>query len=162
MPMTVRQAVMGDVDGICSVEEEAFSHPRSRRAVERELANTSLASYYVLTDRDGHVAGYAGLWRVLDEGQIIDIAVNEAFRGRGYGEQLLRALMEKAWQDGCSHIFLEARVSNAAAAGLYRKVGYEVISVRKQYYSAPEEDAYVMECTKEQYQETDHSAKKDE
>ena len=52
---------------------------------------------------------------------------------------------------GCMDIFLEVRVSNIPALGLYRKLGFEVLSVRKSYYSEPVEDAYVMGCQKEKY-----------
>ena len=59
--------------------------------------------------------------------------------------------MEAAWEAGCNDIFLEVRVSNRDALHLYRKLGYEVLSVRKNYYSDPVEDAYVMDCKKETY-----------
>ena len=95
--------------------------------------------------------GYAGIWVVLDEGQITNVAVRHDLRGHGYGEELLRKVMETAWNKGCTDIFLEVRFSNLAAQGLYRKVGYSVLSVRKKYYSEPEEDAYVMGCRKENY-----------
>ena len=95
--------------------------------------------------------GYAGIWVVLDEGQITNVAVRHDLRGHGYGEELLRKVMETAWDKGCTDIFLEVRFSNLAAQGLYRKVGYSVLSVRKKYYSEPEEDAYVMGCRKENY-----------
>jgi ribosomal-protein-alanine N-acetyltransferase len=108
--------------------------------------------YDVLVRDDGRVEGYGGLWRVLDEGQITNIALRKDCRGNGYGELLLRVLMESAWEKGCASIFLEVRISNAAALGLYRKLGYQVVSVRKQYYSEPVEDAYVMVCKKETYQ----------
>ena len=107
--------------------------------------------YYVLEDQ-GTIAGYAGLWHVLDEGQITNIALLKKYRGQGYGELLLRVLMEEAWKRDCKDIFLEVRFSNMPALALYRKLGYEVVSVRKKYYSEPVEDAYVMDCKKENYQ----------
>ena len=149
--MIVRKAVPADGDGIFRIEEESFSVPWSREAIERELNNTDLTMYYVLVDGDGAVAAYAGLWRVLDEGQITNIAVGKSWRGKGYGELLLRVLMEAAWEDGCNDIYLEVRISNTPAIGLYRKLGYQVVSVRKKYYSEPEEDAYVMDCRRDQY-----------
>ena len=88
---------------------------------------------------------------VLDEGQITNIALRKACRDRGYGELLLRLLMEAAWKRGCSVIFLEVRFSNLPALHLYRKLGYTVVSVRKQYYTQPTEDAYVMSCEQKKY-----------
>ena len=91
------------------------------------------------------------MWRVTDEGQITNIALRKDARGRGYGELLVRVMMENAFEEGCMDIFLEVRVSNLPALGLYRKLGFEVLSVRKGYYSEPVEDAYVMGCQKEKY-----------
>ena len=107
--------------------------------------------YYVLVTDRGDIAGYAGLWHVADEGQITNVAVLPAFRGKGYGELLLRVLMEAAWRVGCASIFLEVRMSNLSAQQLYRKLGYAAVSVRRAYYSQPTEDACVMECKKERY-----------
>lgn len=160
--MIVRKAEEADSQGIFDVETESFSVPWSLQAITRELANPNLTMYYVLADEDGTIAGYAGLWRVLDEGQITNIALKQQYRRQGYGELLLRVLMEAAWEDGCSDIFLEVRVSNIGALHLYRKLGYQVLSVRKNYYSEPEEDAYVMDCKKENYQWITNSYKKDE
>lgn len=63
----------------------------------------------------------------------------------------MRVLMEAAWEAGCTDIFLEVRVSNQAALQFYRKLGYEVLSVRKNYYSNPVEDAFIMDCKKRSY-----------
>ena len=142
--MIVRKAEGADAQGIFDVETESFSVPWSLQAITRELANPNLTMYYVLADEDGTIAGYAGLWRVLDEGQITNIALKQQYRRQGYGELLLRVLMEAAWEDGCSDIFLEVRVSNIGALHLYRKLGYQVLSVRKNYYSEPEEDFNVV------------------
>lgn len=150
--MIVRPATIDDAKGIYGVEEESFSVPWSMKSILSDLANTDVTLYYVLAGEDGSIEGYAGLWYVVDEGQITNIALKKAYRGKGYGELLLRVLMEKAWDVGCASIFLEVRVSNVQALGLYRKLGYKVVSVRKEYYSDPTEDAYVMRCAKEDYQ----------
>ncbi|EFD93400.1 ribosomal protein S18-alanine N-acetyltransferase [Megasphaera lornae] len=149
--MIVRKAQKTDASGIFAVEREAFSVPWSQAAIQRELQNTALTMYYVLVTDRGDIAGYAGLWHVADEGQITNVAVLPAFRGKGYGELLLRVLMEAAWRVGCASIFLEVRVSNLSAQQLYRKLGYAAVSVRRAYYSQPTEDACVMECKKERY-----------
>ncbi len=151
MPITVRKARPEDAEGIYAVEQESFSVPWSLSSIQRELTHIELTMYYVLEDQ-GTIAGYAGLWHVLDEGQITNIALLKKYRGQGYGELLLRVLMEEAWKRDCKDIFLEVRFSNMPALALYRKLGYEVVSVRKKYYSEPVEDAYVMDCKKENYQ----------
>ena len=150
MSVIVRKAVRIDDKGIFEVEQDSFSIPWSLQAVQREL-ESERALYYVLEREDGTIVGYAGLWQVLDEGQITNIALRKEFRHQGYGELLVRVLMEAAWEAGCTEIFLEVRISNQEAIHLYRKLGYEVLSVRKHYYSDPVEDAYVMDCKKEAY-----------
>ena len=150
MSVIVRKAVRTDDKGIFEVEQDSFSIPWSLPAVQREL-ESERALYYVLEQEDGTIVGYAGLWQVLDEGQITNIALRKEFRHQGYGELLVRILMEAAWEAGCTEIFLEVRISNQGAIHLYRKLGYEVLSVRKHYYSDPVEDAYVMDCKKEAY-----------
>lgn len=150
MSVIVRKAVRIDDKGIFEVEQDSFSIPWSLQAVQREL-ESERALYYVLEQEDGTIVGYAGLWQVLDEGQITNIALRKEFRHQGYGELLVRVLMEAAWEAGCTEIFLEVRISNQEAIHLYRKLGYEVLSVRKHYYSDPVEDAYVMDCKKEAY-----------
>ena len=162
MSMIVRPAVPGDAEGIFAVEKESFSVPWSLDAIHKELQNRELTMYYVLEDEEGQIAGYAGLWRVLDEGQITNIALRRSCRGSGYGELLLRVLMEAGWEDGCSDIFLEVRISNVSALGLYRKLGYQTLSVRQKYYSEPVEDAYVMDCKKEHYPWITNYSKKEE
>ena len=150
MSVIVRKAVRTDDKGIYEVEQDSFSIPWSLPAVQWEL-ESERALYYVLEQEDGTIVGYAGLWQVLDEGQITNIALRKEFRHQGYGELLVRVLMEAAWEAGCTEIFLEVRISNQVAIHLYRKLGYEVLSVRKHYYSDPVEDAYVMDCKKEAY-----------
>ncbi|MCI5531175.1 MAG: ribosomal protein S18-alanine N-acetyltransferase [Caecibacter massiliensis] len=149
--MIVRPAVRQDAAGIYDIETESFSVPWSRESIDHELEHTELTRYYVLVRDDGYIAGYAGLWRVTDEGQITNIALRKDVQGKGYGELLVRVMIEKAFEEGCMDIFLEVRVSNIPALGLYRKLGFEVLSVRKSYYSEPVEDAYVMGCQKEKY-----------
>lgn len=151
MSMIVRPASIEDGDGIYGVEEDVFSVPWSRENIDRDLTNTDVTQYFVLVDEEGTIEGYAGLWRVLDEGQVTNIALKKTVRGKGYGELLVRVLMENAFDDGATVIYLEVRVSNTVAINLYRKLGFEVLSVRKKYYSEPQEDAYVMECRKDKY-----------
>lgn len=151
MSIIVRKARLEDGAGIYAVEEDAFSVPWSLDSIKRDLANEERTMYYVLEREDGLIAGYAGLWKVLDEGQITNIALRKIFRRQGYGELLVRVLMEAAWEAGCTDIFLEVRVSNQAALRFYRKLGYEVLSVRKNYYSNPVEDAFIMDCKKRSY-----------
>ncbi len=90
------------------------------------------------------LAGYAGLWLMVDEAHITTIAVRPEFRRRGYGELLLVALAEVAIDINARWLTLEVRVSNEIAQSLYRKYGFKSAGVRQRYYSDNHEDALIM------------------
>ena len=90
------------------------------------------------------LAGYAGLWLMVDEAHITTIGVRPQLRGRGYGELLLVTLVEAALDINARWLTLEVRVSNAAAQNLYRKYGFHDAGTRKRYYTDNNEDALIM------------------
>ncbi|HWE60424.1 MAG TPA: ribosomal protein S18-alanine N-acetyltransferase [Chloroflexota bacterium] len=90
------------------------------------------------------LAGYAGLWLMVDEAHITTIAVRPRFRGRGLGELLLVALAEIAYDINARWLTLEVRVSNHVAQALYRKYGFKPAGIRQRYYSDNQEDALIM------------------
>ena len=90
------------------------------------------------------LAGYAGLWLMVDEAHITTIGVRPQFRGRGYGELLLVTLTEAALDINARWLTLEVRISNAAAQNLYRKYGFRDAGTRKRYYTDNNEDALIM------------------
>lgn len=90
------------------------------------------------------MAGYAGLWLVIDEAHVTTIAVRPHFRGRGLGELMLVALTEIALDINARWLTLEVRVSNTVAQELYRKYGFKPAGVRPRYYSDNHEDALIM------------------
>ncbi len=90
------------------------------------------------------VVGYGGLWLMVDEAHISTIASHPEWRRRGIGELLLVAMIDASADIGGSVVTLEVRVSNAPAQALYRKYAFEVVGLRKGYYSDNGEDAYIM------------------
>jgi ribosomal-protein-alanine N-acetyltransferase len=90
------------------------------------------------------IAGYAGLWLMLDEAHVTTIGVHPHHRGQGIGELLFLGLADIARQMRAFKMTLEVRVSNLPAQALYRKYGLEIAGVRKRYYSDNGEDAYIM------------------
>lgn len=77
------------------------------------------------------------------EGDITSVAVDENFRRKGLAQRLV-AEFEKLLPDSTENIFLEVRESNAPAINLYEKCGFEKLSVRKNFYINPRENAVVM------------------
>ena len=147
--MTVRRATIEDAKEIFAIEMECFSVPWSLDSIETELLNEDKKLYYVVEDGNG-VVGYAGAWLVYDEGQITNIAIRPSARRQGFGAKLTSALIEECFKRGMHEIFLEVRISNLSALSLYRQLGFTVKGVRKNYYSEPKEDAYIMSLIKEE------------
>lgn len=147
--MTVRRATIEDAKEIFAIEMECFSIPWSLDSIETELVNEDKKLYYVIEDANG-VVGYAGAWLVYDEGQITNIAIRPSARRQGFGAKLTSALIEECFKRGMHEIFLEVRISNLSALSLYRKLGFTVKGMRKNYYSEPKEDAYIMSLIKEE------------
>ena len=147
--MTVRRATIEDAKEIFAIEMECFSVPWSLDSIETELMNEDKKLYYVVEDGNG-VVGYAGAWLVYDEGQITNIAIRPSARRQGFGAKLTSALIEECFKRGMHEIFLEVRISNLSALSLYRQLGFTVKGMRKNYYSEPKEDAYIMSLIKEE------------
>lgn len=134
---------LDDLDQIMIVEHESFTLPWSRVAFYNELVQNQFAKYIVL-EVDEKVVGYCGVWIVIDEAHITNIALLPAYRGRKLGEALLRKIMDYARENGAKTMTLEVRVSNNVAQSLYRKLGFQGGAIRKNYYTDDHEDALVM------------------
>ena len=90
------------------------------------------------------LAGYAGLWLMVDEAHITTIAVHPKYRGQGIGELLLLKMIDTAEDVGARWLTLEVRKSNEVAQTLYRKYTFKEMGVRRRYYSDDGEDALIM------------------
>ena len=131
-----------DVDAVCAIEEATFARPWSRASIENELTNS--CARYVVLRRSGETVGYAGMWLVIDEAHVTNVAIRKDLRGQGLGEKLMRALIQLAADSGMIWMTLEVRRSNAAAQGLYRMLGFVDVGWRKRYYEDNGEDALLM------------------
>jgi [ribosomal protein S18]-alanine N-acetyltransferase len=141
--VSFRTMRLGDIDEICQIEKESFTTPWSEGAFHNELVNNHFA-HYVIMECDGVVAGYGGLWLIMEEAHVTNIAVRAAFRGRKLGERLLRELQCTAVMLGAQKMTLEVRVSNLIAQSLYQKLGFRGVGTRRGYYSDNNEDALIM------------------
>ncbi|MEA4899772.1 ribosomal protein S18-alanine N-acetyltransferase [Bacillota bacterium Meth-B3] len=143
--ITISLMTLEDIDQVHEIECACFSIPWSRQAFATEVRENQCARYLVLKE-DGEAVAYAGVWFVLDEAHITNIAVRPDRRGLGYGEAVTRALMQLAADSGMSMLELEVRVSNRAARALYEKLGFVEVGLRKRYYADTGEDALLMAC----------------
>ncbi|MBE7092682.1 MAG: ribosomal-protein-alanine N-acetyltransferase [Clostridiales bacterium] len=129
------------LDEIDLIEKDSFKEPWSKDAYEKEI-NNPLSTICVITVND-EVVAYGGFWKILDEGDINNIAVKKEYRGKGFGKMLMNALTEEAKEQNIKAMTLEVRVSNKSAIELYKKFGFVEAGVRKKYYS-DSEDALIM------------------
>ena len=147
--MEIRLATIDDAHAIYEIEQQSFSVPWSLKSVLAELEGSANKLYMVICE-DDHIVGYAGAWLVYDEGQITNIAILPSARGKGYGSKLTKQLIDECFSRGMHEIFLEVRISNLAALVMYRNLGFSVKGIRKDYYSEPTEDAYIMSLVSEE------------
>jgi len=132
-----------DIPDVMVIEHESFSLPWTEQAFRSEMTINHFARYLIM-EVNGEAAGYAGMWTVMDEAHITNIAVRTAYRGRKLGARLLDELLGMAESLGLERATLEVRVSNEVARRLYVKMGFREIGVRKGYYSDNNEDAVIM------------------
>ncbi|MDR7867532.1 MAG: ribosomal protein S18-alanine N-acetyltransferase [Sporomusaceae bacterium] len=141
--LNIRAMELADIDAVLTVEESSFVTPWSRTAFVAEIEDNDLACYLV-AEAEGQVVGYAGMWVILDEAHVTNVALLPAFRGRGLGSRLMGALCMIAKALGAARMTLEVRPSNNAARRLYSKLGFEARGVRPGYYTDTKEDAVIM------------------
>jgi [ribosomal protein S18]-alanine N-acetyltransferase len=141
--MNIRFMTIDDLDAVMEIEHSSFSIPWSREAFYNEIEQNHLSTYLVAEDGE-RIAGYCGVWLVVDEAHITNVAVLPEYRGQGIGEDLMMRIMEISKEVGARVMTLEVRVSNVSAKGLYRKMGFQDGGIRKRYYSDNQEDALVM------------------
>jgi ribosomal-protein-alanine N-acetyltransferase len=175
-PYKVEPMQWADVPEVMEIEHVSFSLPWSDYTYRHELLENRNSHYFVARHLNGDnrtpanwlarlfhrpqpspVIGYGGFWLVIDEAHISTIASAVEWRGRGIGELMLLAMIERSIELGAAMVTLEVRVSNTVAQNLYRKYSFEVVGRRPRYYRDNDEDADLM--TVEPIQSADYQVK---
>lgn len=144
MKINFRTITNDDIDAACALEQASFSMPWPRSAFE-EIVTKKDADYYLAEDLDtGKLAGGLVLFHILDEGDIMNVAVDSEYRGRGIATELLKYAIAQGEAEGIIDFTLEVRVSNAPAIRVYEKNGFESVGIRPGFYTHPKEDGMVM------------------
>ncbi len=141
--MIFRLMTLDDVEAVGELERLSFPTPWPTEAFVNELTINKHA-VYVVAEHAGHVVAYCGMWLIVDEAHITNIAVHPDYRGQKIGERLMRQMMALALANGGERMTLEVRPSNLVARQLYAKLGFTEQGLRKQYYSDNNEDAIIM------------------
>jgi ribosomal-protein-alanine N-acetyltransferase len=131
----LRPGAMADLSAVDRVMREAFD-PRFGEAWTPSQVAGVLAMpgvWLTIAEADGAATGFAVTRAILDEAELLLLAVRPSARRRGVGRQLLRSALAEARQRGVRRMHLEVRAGNDAVA-LYRAAGFEKIGERRGYY----------------------------
>lgn len=144
-----------DLEEVVVVERLSFQHPWNRDHILNEIQSPH--SFPLLArSAEGVCVGYICPTLVLDEGQILNVAVHPSFRGKGIGKLLVRSALEEFEKKGASVVLLEVRPSNTAALSLYRLLGFVATGRRSRYYENGE-DAILMSFEMKNWKEGSHA-----
>lgn len=146
--MTFTSMTAEDIEAVVLLEQGAFADPWNARDFASELKNPR-SNVQLLRDSSGALLGHVVFWVVLDQAEVLDIAVSIEYRRQGYGRLLMDHVVAMSQQQGCNLISLEVRSSNEAAMALYEGMGFKPVAVRPKYYAHDNEDAIVMQRTVE-------------
>ncbi|ACA54828.1 ribosomal protein S18-alanine N-acetyltransferase [Clostridium botulinum] len=132
------------IDGVMEIDNLSFSVPWSRNSYETELKNKFAKYIVVLNKETNKVLGFAGMWLIIDECHITNIAVHPNYRRLGIGNILMDEIINIGKEHNIIGITLEVRESNTAAKNLYYKYGFKDSGIRKGYYADNNENALLM------------------
>lgn len=134
-----------DIEAVDKIDQESFSIPWRKSSFEEELNN--ILATYLVAKIGNEIVGYIGMWFVMDECHITNIAVKKSHRKLGVASKLIQEMYKYCKEHMAWVIMLEVRASNIPAQMLYDKFGFTKDGVRKEYYKNPDgtyEDAILM------------------
>lgn len=141
--LLIRRAEPRDVKGMAELDVLCFAAPWSEESFRQEVSENNLA-LYLAAEIEGELVGYAGIWAIIDEGHITNVAVHPNHRRRGIAKALMEVLIASCEEEGLVRQTLEVRPSNEAALRLYESYGFQEAGRRKGYYEDNGEDALIM------------------
>ncbi|MCL2048930.1 MAG: ribosomal protein S18-alanine N-acetyltransferase [Defluviitaleaceae bacterium] len=140
--MLIKKGEACHVDQMYEIEKEAFSIPWTKTSIAYEISQDMCICFVAIQGE--RVIGHVYMRHIMDEGEIINIAVRQTERSKGVAGFLLKALLKAAKECNIKSITLEVRESNFPAISLYKKFGFTNQGIRKEYYSQPFEDGIIM------------------
>ncbi|WP_343622217.1 ribosomal protein S18-alanine N-acetyltransferase [Acinetobacter proteolyticus] len=129
----IRLMQENDLESVTAIERLVQTHPWSRQQFQESLASYQCTVY----EQANQVVGFCILQPVLDEANLLLMAIDPSQQGKGLGYKLLDESIQQL-KNNPIQIFLEVRESNTAAIGLYEKIGFHQIDLRKNYYPNPD------------------------
>lgn len=141
--MLIRQMTVDDVVPVAAIEARAAGFPWPPSQFVDSYTNKN---FCLVLEEEDRLLGFAIFSIVLDEANLLNIAVNPIAQGRGFGRALLVKGIEHLISRNVGKCFLEVRVGNTSAQNLYLSLGFQKVGERRDYYPAQggREDALVM------------------
>ena len=140
--MIITKMTESHVAQVAELEKLCFRDPWSENSVASELHN-ALSLWLVAVDGE-RVAGYVGSQTVMDESDMMNVAVHPDYRKQGIATALILGLVEELRKRGSRSLTLEVRASNENAISVYSKLDFQEVGRRKNYYRNPREDALIL------------------
>ena len=131
-----------NVAQVAALEKVCFSMPWSENSIRGELTNP--LSLWLVAEEDGVLLGYIGSQAVMDEADVMNVAVDPAYRREGIARKLVEALVAALNEKNVHALLLEVRSSNEPAKALYERQGFNQVGRRPNYYRNPKEDALIL------------------
>ena len=138
----IRKAKFKDLVEILNLENLTFDSGLTRKDLENNLINEQL--FYFVYEIEKEIIGYISGQVVNDEAEIYFFTIKDNYRKKGYGDQLLKYLLNLCKEYEIKTITLETRVSNLAARKIYLKNSFIEIGIREKYYTYFDEDAVIL------------------
>lgn len=139
----IREMTIDDVDAVFEIEKEQFIVPWTKESFIKDVTENFMAIYYVAVC-DNIVVGYIGMWHIVTEGHITNVAVLKKYQGQGIGRMLVSKLIDVAHEKYMMGLTLECSTVNEKALNLYKSLGFNIEGERKDYYEVTHEDCYIM------------------
>ena len=133
---------VADLEQVMVIEKENFSVPWTDKGFLAFLVRYD--TLFLVAEENGQIIGFAGVVMVLDEAELTNVAVMKSHQKQGIGRLLIESLMRLISEFGVEILHLEVRISNESAISLYRRIGFEEVGLRHDYYETPKEDAILM------------------
>ncbi|MCI5727591.1 MAG: ribosomal protein S18-alanine N-acetyltransferase [Clostridium sp.] len=143
MKIELKEMTSSYTEGVFNVGKLSLKEAWSLDSINKELDNKN-AKYIVAVTENNEVVGFIGLWIVLDEGDITNVAVHPNYRKQKIASLLIEYVINNMKNWNISSLTLEVRKSNIPAQNLYKKFNFNVSGIRKNFYSDNNEDAYIM------------------
>jgi [ribosomal protein S18]-alanine N-acetyltransferase len=141
--MRVHLCRMGDLSEVQAILQES-PEAANWSPTGLALALTEYPSYFLVASQDEKIVGFISGRRVLDEGEILNLAVRPDLRRRGIGNVLVQQLLQLFFRDGIANVFLEVRLSNVPAIAFYQRHNFHQVGKRAAYYQNPTEAALIL------------------